>query len=86
MLELNGFKYSKERIEDYKFRAIAEFEKDKELYNLDIYTTDSSKVNVGKILKKHVKEGVEYIGLIHWCSKEQDDKTSDLIDEWLNEA
>tara|TARA_R110000851_G_scaffold145613_1_gene285152 strand:+ start:498 stop:758 length:261 start_codon:yes stop_codon:yes gene_type:complete len=86
MLELNGLKYSRERFDDYKFRAIAEFVKDKETHKLDIYTTDTNKENFIKVLVGNMKTGVKYNGLVHWCSKEQDDKCSKMIDEWLNEA
>ena len=86
MLELNGLKYSKERFNDYKNRAIAVFEKQNEWHKLDVYTTDTDKDNLIKVLKSIMKDGVDFIQLDHWCSKEQDDRCSEMLDEWLNEA
>jgi hypothetical protein len=86
MLELNRLKYSREKFEGYKFRAIAIFKKDEELHRLDIYTTDTDKSNLVDVLVSKTKIGVDFVKIDHWVTKEQDDMESKLLDEWLSEA
>jgi len=86
MLELNGLKYSGERFDDYKYRAIAIFKKDENIHRLDIYTTDTDKCNLTDVLIGKTKVGVDFVKIDHWVTKEQDDIQSKLLDEWLSEA
>lgn len=82
MKELNGLKYSHKSFDTYKNRAIAIFKKDGEEHILDIYTTDTNKESFIEVLKSLTKKGVEFVGLDHWCTREQDDRDAELIDEW----
>jgi len=86
MLEVNGLKYSREQFADYKNRAIAVLEKDKEYHRLDVYTTDTNRFNLIEVLKASAKKGVRFVRLDHWCTKEQDDRDAELISDWLSEA
>lgn len=83
ILEVNGLKYSRERFESYLRRAIVIFEKEGETHKLDIYTTDVSKSNLIDTLISRMKEGVSFVKLDHWCTKEQDDSTNKLLQEWV---
>ena len=86
MLELKGLKYSRESFDNYKHRMMCIVEKNTEEITLTVYTTDTSKENTIKVVKDNLKTDVSYIKTIHWCTKEQDDKNAELIDEWLSEA
>lgn len=77
----NGLKYSRYSFEDYKFRVIVIFLKDNQERSLDIYTTDTDKESFKQVIISKMKEGVEFIEIDHWCSKE----TDDALTQWLDE-
>jgi hypothetical protein len=82
-----GLVYSKERFEEYKYRAQVKFLfKDHGEITIDIYTTDVNKDNVAKVLAERMtKNKGKFLGVTHWASREQDDLSSIMIDEWLAE-
>lgn len=89
ILELNGLKYSKSNFGDYKLRCILELDTIDSEFNhrMNIYTTDTDKENIGKVLFERVnKEKVNSVKIIHWATKEQDDISSKFIDDWLKEG
>lgn len=85
MLELNGYKYSKESFPEYRFRAKVKIDTViglvSEEHQLDIYTTDPSRQRVEDVLNKKKGRAVVSINIFHWCTKEQDDAASIFIDE-----
>jgi hypothetical protein len=85
MLELNGHKYSRESFDDYKYRAKFQFEvKGQEHYSsIDIYTTDTSRIEVYAVVFARITDKVERIKLIHWASREQDNLSTKFIEETL---
>ncbi len=85
-MELNGLIYSKERFDNYKYRAVVIFKMYDNIHRLDIYTTDTDKSNLIDVLVGKTKIGVDFIRIDNWSTREQDDIESKLIDEWLIEA
>ena len=86
MLEINGLKYSRQRFDNYKYRAIAIFYIDNNIHRLDIYTTDTDKYNLIDVLVGRTKIGVSFVRIDHWVTKEQDDMQGKLLDDFLSEA
>lgn len=88
ILELNGYKYSRERFEGYKFRAIFNFKISddwREDSNLNIYTDNPDKEEVKKVVDSRRTEKVTSCIMIHWTTKEQDDLTAIFIEETLKD-
>ncbi|MCP4665123.1 MAG: hypothetical protein GY849_02060, partial [Deltaproteobacteria bacterium] len=80
ILEINGLKYSKEEFKGYKFRGVFSFFTDKNEYtNINIYTTNQNQNEVLELLNKKKKEHVLKIEVYHWCTKEQDDRDTELL-------
>ena len=86
MLEINGLKYSRQRFDNYKYRAIAIFYIDNKIHRLDIYTTDTDKSNLIDVLVGRTKIGVSFVRIDHWVTKEQDDMQGKSLDDFLSEA
>ena len=85
MLEVNGKKYSKESFEDYGFRAkVVITTTVNEEFQFDIYTTDSSEESVRDVLLDRTSNNVVSVVITYQCSREQDDASAAMIDEWLN--
>lgn len=85
ILELNGLRYSRAAIDDYKIRARAKIKTATDEHTLDIYTDDTDKENVEKVLLSRATEKVVSIEIIDWSTKEDDDRVSDFLDEFLKE-
>ena len=84
MLELNGHKYSKHSFDDYKFRAkIRICTTVNEEFQFDIYTTDDNEESVEDVLLDRKSDKVVSLIITYWCSKEQDDASAEMINEWL---
>jgi hypothetical protein len=86
ILELNGHKYSKDSFESYKFRAqvkiIVHGEDHQHL--LDIYTTDDNKESVEDVLLDRKADNVMSLRITYWTTRESDDASGEMINEWLN--
>ena len=78
-------KNSNKEFEDYKHRAIVIAKRDNEEHRVDIYTDCLDKEQFIEHIKANVKQGVEFVRLDHWCTKEQDDRASELIEETLKD-
>jgi len=85
MLELNGYKYSKESFIGYGFRAKIEVETVDEGFVFDIYTDDHNMIRVENVLLDRKGAAVVSLIIINWTSKQQDDASAEMIDEWLKE-
>ena len=85
ILELNGLKYSKEKFEGYKYRAKVRIKTVEDEHFIDIYTTDKYKERVEDVLLDRRSDAVTSLRIFHWCTKEEDDAASKLINEWLDE-
>jgi len=88
ILELNGFKYSREKFEEHKFRAIFKFsvsEDWREDSNINIYTDNPDKKEVEKVINSKKTEKVTSCVLFHWTTKEQDELTTQFIEEPLKD-
>jgi hypothetical protein len=85
MREINNETYSKESFDGYKRRAIVVISKYGDEHRLDIYTTNTNKESFEDNLTLMLKEGAKLLRIEHWCTKEQDDLSTFLIDEWLKE-
>jgi hypothetical protein len=86
ILELNGHKYSKDSFESYKFRAQITIKVHGEFPNhhlLDIYTTDDSKESVENVLLDRKSDKVMSLRITYWTTRESDDASGEMIDEWL---
>lgn len=89
MKEINGFKYSLKKFENYKFRVLFVYDLEEDNYqnNLTIYTDNDSKDEVSKLVKKALTKKFEStytIIKIYWFTEEQDERTALFIDELLN--
>lgn len=84
ILELNGYKYSREEFEGHTHRAkfrLAESEYWRKDSCIDIYTNNPNKEKVKEVIKNRVKETIISCKMEHWTTKEQDDLTSKFIEE-----
>ena len=87
MQTLLGKIYKKEAFDNYELRAKCLItDKKDEHYNIDIYTTETNKDEVWDTLLDLTTDKVKSFDIIHWATREQDEKASELIKEWLNEA
>lgn len=86
MKNIDGFDYSRKRFDNYKLRLIIEItDRNKEMYRLDIYTTQTSLDAAWDDLLGIVSDKVGSFRIIHNATKEQDDLASKIIEEFLNE-
>jgi len=87
MLELNGYKYSREKFEGYAHRVKFEFEVFGQTHtsNMDIYTDNPYRQNVLEIINARKSDKVLSISLANWTTKEQDESTAKFIDETLKD-
>lgn len=86
ILELNGHKYSKDSFEDYKFRAKIRIANTvNEEIQIDIYTTDDNEESVEDVLLDRKSDKVTSLQIIYWTTREQDDASAEMIEEWLKE-
>lgn len=88
ILELNGFKYSREKFEDYKFRTMFRVGVDEDWRNdslLTFYTDNPNREEVNNILLSKTTDKVKSFVMEHWTTKEQDELTSQFIEETLKD-
>ena len=88
ILELNGFKYSREEFEGYKFRTIFQFRVNNDWRDdsiLNIYTDNPNREEVIKVINKKASNKVIEVLLEHWTTKEQDELTAKFIEEILKD-
>lgn len=84
VLELNGFKYSREELENYKFRFIVLAKTvDNSEHKIDVYTTNPDIESAYYVLLSRKAEKVVSLEIIHHATKEQDDATAEFLDEVL---
>lgn len=88
ILELNGYKYSREEFEGYTNRAVFRISISKDFREdtlVNIYTNCQIKrycINTLKEITQHKATSCE---MEHWTTKEQDDRNSELIEETLKD-
>lgn len=87
MKKINGHNYSKNSFDNYKLRLIVEID-DKEgvTHKIDLYTNQENKSLVWDDISEMTTEKVDRFRVIHIATKVQDDLSSEMIDEWLNES
>lgn len=88
MKTINGFTYSKEPFEGWKFRAKFRFSVDEDWRNnisVDIYTTCSDKLDVYYSIMNNISDKVIEMTLEHFTTKEQDELTAKFIEETLKD-
>jgi len=83
ILELDGLMYSRDSFENYRFRAKVMIETSNDTFFLDVYTTDTNRENVEKVLLDRKSIIVKSLAIIYWSSKEQDDATTEFINDTL---
>lgn len=85
ILELHGFKYSREELENYKFRFIVLAKTvDNSEHKIDVYTTNPDIESAYYVLLSRKTEKVASLEIIHHATKEQDDAASKFIDEIID--
>ena len=93
ILVVDGYKYSKDSFADYKYRAKVNIKfvelvkgdiKCDEM-NLDIYTTCPHKEVVEDVLLDRKTDKVTSLQIIYWCSREDDDRAAEFIEETLKD-
>lgn len=82
-LELNGFKYSREQFDGYEYRIKIEIRTVETKHLFDIYTNDSSLVNIENVLLDRKSDDVTSLTLLSITTKKQDEETSKFLDEIL---
>ena len=88
ILELNGFKYSREEFEGYKFRTIFRMGIDEDWRNdtnLTFYTDNPNREEVNNVIVSKTTEKVKSCVMEHWTTKEQDDLTMEFLEETLED-
>jgi hypothetical protein len=87
MKTVNGFIYSTEKFDEYKYRAIIEFTVKDQDYpsKVDIYTTNPSKEEILKVIDSSKTEKVISFELVHFTTKESDDINSKIVDDWIKD-
>lgn len=88
ILEQNGFKYSREEFEGYKFRTIFRLsvsEDWREDVLSTIYTDNPNKEEVNNIIVSKTTDKVKSCVMEHWTTKEQDELTAQFIEETLKD-
>ena len=84
-------RYSREAFPEYKYRAqvlityIREEDQESIDTRMDIYTTETNKEKAEAELISRVKENVTWIQIVHWASKEQDELSAKLVEDFLND-
>lgn len=84
-MELNGHIYSKTQFPEYKFRAKVRFTTVEDEHPLDIYTTDDNRQRTWQVLADRRADIVTGVTIIHWATKEQDELTSQMLEELFAE-
>lgn len=80
ILELDGYKYSREQFDDYAYRAKVEIQTfSGRQFILDVYTTNPSWGSVEDVLHGRKSEDVSSLAIINWASKEEDEAALELI-------
>lgn len=88
LLNKEGFKYSREEFEDYKFRTIFNLSISDDWRNdtkINIYTNNPSKQEVIELVNSLTTDKVKFCGMEYWTTKEQDDLTTQFIEEILKD-
>ena len=83
--EVDGHKYSRGAFEGYRIRAKAEYETRLGIVSIDVYTTNTDRSDAISVFKQRVTDGNTFRGIVNWTTKEQDDRTSELLDEFLSD-
>lgn len=82
-----GTKYSKEKFDGYTHRFIINFKIDNDWRNdtkIEIYSNSDSYEELDRFITDKKSDKVVSFEILHKASKEQDELSSKLIDEWLN--
>jgi hypothetical protein len=86
ILELDGYKYSKDSFTGYGFRAKIRIATTiNEEFVFDIYTDDHNMIRLENVLLDRKSDKVTSLQIVNWTTKEQDDASGEMIDEWLKE-
>jgi hypothetical protein len=88
ILEVNGFKYSREEFKGYKIRTIFNLRVNNDWRDdtkVHIYTDNTNREEVVRVVNSKTKDKVIEVILEHWTTKEQDEATSLFLDEFLKD-
>ncbi len=83
MLELNGFKYSKNEFEDYKIRVQVEIRTVKDKFIFNIYSTDTDLTKIEEILLDRKSDEVVSLDIIFTATKEEDKARTEFLLDWI---
>ncbi len=83
--KVNGEKYSKDDFKGYNYRVKVDFHTRSRRHSVDLYTTRSDKDLIYEDIYELITDKVVRFEIIHFSTKEQDDKASELINGFLNE-
>lgn len=88
ILEQNGYKYSREQFEGYKFRVIFRLKISddwREDSVVHIYTDNPNREEVQNTIVSITSAKVIGCEMEHWTTKEQDELTAQFIEETLKD-
>jgi hypothetical protein len=85
MRTINNRKYSTKSFKGYKIRLkIERIDKEGETHIFDVYTTQICPHRAFGSLQSITTKKTTSLKMLHHATKEQDDATSEMIDNWLN--
>lgn len=88
ILEQNGYRYSREQFEDYKFRVMFRIGTTTDWRNdsvVTIYTDNPNKDEVADVILSKTTKKVKICVIEYWTTREQDDLTAQFIEETLKD-
>lgn len=93
-MDIGCKRYSREKFDGYEYRAVVEISYTRKgegikVFNqqsrFDIYTDETNREKAERELQSRGKDNVNWIEIVHWASKGQDDLAAKLIDETLKD-
>ena len=88
IIKRNGHSYSRDEFEGFKFRTMFRFTVSDDFREdsvIHIYTDCPDREEVVKVVDSLKKENLKSCELEHWTTKEQDELTSQFIEESLKD-
>lgn len=86
MKNIDGRNYSIVEFENYALRVMIEaFEIDGTQHNITIYTTEIYLNKISKVLNDLFTDKIDLFKIVHTATYEQDQRTSEFLDEILKD-
>lgn len=83
MKELNGYKYSSTKFDDYEHRLMIRFDFREKNLQVTLYTDNLNIDEAVKDICSLVHKDAEFDKLEHYATRQQDINATKMINEWL---